>query len=213
MAELLLDEQSAPSAPSSGTSLLFPHNYATLKQWALINSDGRVFMLPGIKNWNTADVVANAADTYLTGSALAVPAHGLQVGTTFKWRMFFSKTAAGTVAPIWRVRIGTLGTTGDAAILTFTGVAQTAAVDNAFVEITAILRSTGAAGVLAGGLSLQKAAVTAVGITNTVGGLVLQNTSAGFNTTTAGLIVGVTVNPGTAGVWTHQLVKAEMLNI
>lgn len=210
MADILFDQQGAPATPAAGKSILFP---MLTGLWASKDPTGRVLTLPGTRNANTADVVANAAETYLTGSRLDVPAHLLQVGTVFKWRLFFSKTAAGVATPIWRIRVGTLGTTGDAQICIFTGPAQTAAVDNAFLEVTGILRNVGAAAVIAAGLALQKAAVTAVGLTNTVGGLVLQNTGAAFDSTTPSLIVGLTVNPGTAGVFTHQLVKAEMWGV
>lgn len=211
MAQHLFDEQGAPSTPSSGKSYLFPHSSS--KQWASKDSAGKVLTIPGIKNCNLSNSVASGADTYLVGSALAVPSHGLQAGTIFKWRLGLTKTAAGVAAPTWIVRVGTLGTTGDAARLTFTGTAQTAAVDSAFVELTAIVRDIGASGIVVGLLVLQKAAVTAVGFTNTVGGLVLPITSAGFDTAAANLIVGVSVNPGASGVWTHQIVKAEALNL
>jgi hypothetical protein len=207
LAEHLADNQGAPATPASGTSFLYPSTGS--RQWSSKDDTGLVLSLPGISSVATADILASAADTYLAG--LAVPPHGLQAKTFFKWRFYFSKTAAGVVAPIWRVRVGTAGTTADTARLTFTGVAQTAAVDNAFVEINAVLRAVGgASGVLAGGLALQKAAVTAVGLTNTVGGLVLQNTSGTFDTTVANLIVGVSVDPGASGVFTHQVVFAQM---
>lgn len=209
MADFLYDEQGAPATPGAGKVALFPHS--SNKQWASRDSTGKVLTMPGIKNTNTADVVASAADTYLTGSALAVPSHGLQAQTIFKWRMFMTKTAAGIAAPIWGVRVGILGTVVDTARLTFTGPAQTAVIDTGFVEITAILRSVGASGVLAGGLCLTHN-LAATGFAN-IGSPTLQATSAGFDTTTANLIVGVSVNPGASGVWTHQLVKGEALNL
>lgn len=210
MSDLLLDEQGTPSTPASGQGIPYIDNGTS--RLSFRDDSGRVHSFSGaIRNWNTADVVANAADTYLSGSALAVPQHLLQVGTTFKWRLFMTKTAAGVAAPTWIVRVGTLGTTGDAARLTFTGPAQTGVIDTGFVEITAILRNLGAAGVLAGGLVLNHN-LAATGFAN-IGSPTLQVTSAGFDTTTPGLIVGVSVNPGAAGVWTHQVVKSEMLNI
>jgi len=212
MSEFLLDEQSPPVSPSAGTSFLFPHNYATLKQWAVKNSDGTVFMIPGLNNGNTADAVASAADTYLTGSSIVIPGHLMQVKTRFRWRFAMTKSAAGTAAPIWRVRIGINGTTADAAILTFTQVAlQTAVVDTGIVQIDAILRNIGVAGVLAGSLQMQHV-LAATGF-STLTTNILQVTSAGFDTTVANLIAGVSVNPGASGVWTHQLVTAEALNL
>jgi hypothetical protein len=209
MADLLFAEQGAPTTPGAGDIALFPHSSS--KQWASKDSTGKILTFPGIKNWNNADVVANAADTYLAGSALAVPSHGLQAGTLFKWRLYMTKTGAGVAAPVWVIRVGTLGTVGDTIRCTFTGPAQTGVIDTGFVEIAAILRNTGAAGILAGGLILNHN-LAATGFAN-IGSPTLQNTSAGFDTTVANLIIGISVNPGAAGVWTHQIVKAEMLNI
>lgn len=211
MADILLDNQAVPGTPASGKVIIFAESGG--KRVTYKDDAGRTYSVGGtIRNWNTVDVVANAADTYLTGSGLTVPTGlVLQVGTTFKWRVFMTKTGAGTATPIWIVRVGTTGTTGDTARLTFTGPAQTAVSDAGFVELTAILRNVGAAGVLAGGLILNhNLAVT--GFAN-IGSPTLQVTSSGFDTTVANLIVGVSVNPGASGVWTHAVIKAEMLNV
>jgi hypothetical protein len=210
MGDLELAEQGVPTAPGAGFGVPFIHS--DTKRWSTRDSTGRVLTAPALTAHNTADEVASAADTYLAGSKIAIPSHKLQVGAVYRVRMFLSKTAAGIVAPVWVVRLGTLGTTGDAIRLTFTGVAQTAAIDNGYVEINAIVRSIGASGVIAGGLCLQKTAVTAVGLTNTVGGLTLQNTSVAFDTTTP-TFIGVSVNPGASGVWTHQVVFSDLLGM
>jgi len=211
MADILLDNQTVPTAPAAGKAILFVETGG--KRFSVKNDAGAIATLGGaIRNWNTADVVANAADTYITGSNLVVPTgETLQVGTVFRWKMWMTKTAAGVATPTWIVRIGTLGTIADAAILTFTGPVQTAAIDAGFVEIMAVLRNVGAAGILAGGLALtHNLGTTGFANSNTP---TLQVTSSGFVTTTAGLIVGLSVNPGAAGVWTHQVVSAEMLNM
>lgn len=209
MADIALDTQGTPATPSSGVLILYADSGS--KQVTTRNDTGAAISVPGIKNWNTSDVVASASDTYLTGSSLKIPQHLMQVGTTFRWCFFMTKTAAGTVAPIWRVRVGTAGTTADTARLTFTGPAQTAAADTGVVEIIAVLRNTGALGVLAGGLVLKHNLAT-TGFAN-VGSPTLQVTSSGFDTTVPNLFVGVSVEPGTSGVWTHQVVTAEALNV
>lgn len=210
MADLLLDAQGTPATPAAGKIDLYPDSSS--KQLTFRNEFGLSFSMGGeIRNQNTADIVANAADTYLTGSVLAVPQHLLQAGTVLRWRFYMTKTAAGVATPIWSVRVGTTGTIVDIARLIFTGPAQTAVIDTGYVEIFAILRNTGAAGVLAGGLALQhNLAATGFAVSATP---ILQVTSAGFDTTPASTKIGVSVNPGTAGVWTHQVVTAEMLNI
>jgi len=212
MSDIVLDTQAIPSTPAAGKGILFLESGG--KRATLRDDSGKTYtMLGGVLNQNTADVVANAADTYLTGSGLTVPTGlTLQVGTVMKWRFVMTKTGAGVASPVWTVRIGTAGTTADAAILTFTQVAaQTAAVDTGIVDIVAVLRNVGAAGILAGGLSMLHV-LAATGF-STLTENVMQATSAGFVTTTAGLIAGVSVNPGAAGVWTHQVIQSEMLNI
>jgi hypothetical protein len=123
-----------------------------------------------------------------------------------------TKSAAGTAAPVWVVRVGTAGTTADTARLTFTQIAlQTAVVDTGMVDIIAVLRNVGAAGVLAGGLKMAHV-LAATGF-STLDHNVLSVVSAGFDTTVANLIIGVSVNPGASGVWTHTVVTSEMLNV
>jgi hypothetical protein len=212
MSRILLDVEAPPATPAAGRGVFFAETGG--KRATYKDDSGRTHTLSGrILNYNTADVVANAADTYLTGSNLVVPTGMvLQVGTMFRWTLYMTKTAAGVAAPIWAVHVGTAGTVADAARVTFTQVAlQTAVIDTGVVEITAILRNVGAAGVLAGGLAMTHV-LAATGF-STLTDNVMQVTSAGFDTTIAGTIIGVSVNPGAAGVWTHQVVKSEMLNI
>jgi hypothetical protein len=211
MADIILDTQVPPSTPGANTGVVFVDSVS--KQGVIKNDTGRAFSLPGeIRNWNTADVTANAVDTYITGSNLSIPAHLMQVGTTFRWKFVLTKTAAGVAAPIWVVRVGTAGSAADTARLTFTQVAaQTAAVDAGVYEIDAVLRNVGAAGVLAGGLRMNHVLAT-TGL-STLGANVQQVTSAGFDTTVASTIVGVSVNPGALGVFTIQVVSAQALNL
>lgn len=212
MADILLDNQTIPGTPASGKVVLFAE--AGAKRLTARDDSGKYTTLSGsITNQNTADVVANAADTYLTGSNITIPTGMLmQVGLTIRWRFVMTKTAFGTAAPIWIVRVGTNGSTADTARLTFTQVAlQTAVVDAGFVDIIAVLRNVGAAGVMAGGLWLNHV-LAATGF-STLTTNVLQVTSAGFDTTVANSTIGVSVNPGAAGVWTHTVVTAEALNI
>jgi hypothetical protein len=72
-------------------------------------------------------------------------------------------------------------------------------------------RNVGAAAVLAGALTMLHNLPT-TGL-STIQAPVLQVTSAGFDSTVASLIVGVSCNPGAAGVWTHQVVTAECSNM
>jgi hypothetical protein len=211
MADILLDNQAVPSTPASGKILIYGESAG--KRLATKNDAGTTAILGGVQNQNTSDVTANAADTYLTGSNLLVPTgFALQVGTKMRWRIGMTKTGAGTAAPVWTIRVGTAASTADTARCTLTSPSlQTGVADVGYVDIIAVLRNIGASGVLAAILSMTHG-LAATGFAS-VSSVVVQATSAGFDTTVAGLNIGVSANPGASGVWTHQVVEAEMLNL
>jgi hypothetical protein len=153
---------------------------------------------------------AAATLTYITGSDIAVPPAGLRVGTQFRWIFEVSKTAAGTAARSFFLKIGTLGTTADATILTFTSTsAPTAAVDEGRIEIIVTIRAIGAAaGTAKGSLELKHNGNT-VGLASVPVHIISPAVSATFNSTTAGLKVGIAVTTGAAEVLTFQQVFAE----
>lgn len=153
-----------------------------------------------------------AADTYLTGSNISIPSGRLQAKTIYRCMFDVSKTGAGTAAPIITVRIGTLGTTGDAAITALTFAAQTGAIDTGVFEIYATYRTVGAgtsAVVQSAGSLIHILAAT--GLAN-VASSTTRTTSSGFNSTT-GTVIGLSVNGGTSASWTVQLVQAELRNL
>jgi hypothetical protein len=134
----------------------------------------------------------------------------MQAGATFRWRVVLTKTA-GTGALVWIIRVGTAGTTSDTARVTFTQAsAPTSVTDAAFVNVEAVLRNAGAAGVLAAGLRLSH--VLAITGFSQLGTNVQQVSSAGFDTTVAGTIVGLTFNHQTAGAGSIEVVTAELVN-
>jgi hypothetical protein len=164
---------------------------------------------PTVRKSNTADVVANAADTYLADSVLQLP-----VGTTpsaglvMHWRLAMSKTAAGVAAPTWIVRAGVNGSTADAALVTLTGAAQTANAATGYADVVAHLRVAGASGVLVASINLVNGGNT-LGF-STRPSFTVDGVSGAFDTTVANLKFGLSVNPGASGVWTHQLIQSEM---
>lgn len=165
-----------------------------------------------ITNANTSDVTANAADTYLTGSALTI-GPSQKAGTILRWRAVATKTAAGTAAATVIVRFGTNGSTSDTARNTFTLSAATAATDTGHFELTCIVRTINAStGVVACGLGVTHANST-TGLVSANETNVFQVVSGNFDNTSASLIAGVSVNPGASGVWTFQVVTAEATNL
>lgn len=154
-----------------------------------------------------------AIDTYLTGSSIAIPANSLKVGTRYHLIFNVSKTAAGTATPIITVRFGTLGTIVDTARLTFTFLAGTAAADIGTFEIFVTFRTVGSgtSAVIQGTGRVQHSLST-TGLQN-LPSKVLTVTSAGFDSTVASSIIGVSVNGGTLASWTVQQVQAELQNL
>lgn len=151
-----------------------------------------------------------ATDTYLTGSFVLFPT-APKVGTRYKLKFDVSKTAAGTATPIITVRVGTAGTTSDAARHTLTFNAGTAAADVGCFEVEVVFRAVGASAVSQARASVIHSLST-TGLINTPG-QVLQNTSASYDSTVSGLGIGVSVNGGASAAWTVQLVDAQVENV
>lgn len=180
--------------------------------WQPLDSSGRL-KIPGLAlpygNANTADVVASAADTYLTGSALQIGGR-VQAATFAKYRLRCTKTAAGVAAPVFSIRTGTAGSTADTARTTLTGAAQTAVTDTGDIEIDVWLTAVGASAVIRAEANMIHTSANAAGLGTFQS---VFNTSASFDITPAGTILGISINPGSAGVWTFQKVIGDMGNL
>lgn len=155
-----------------------------------------------------ADLTANAADTYLRGLLLA---GRMKAGTFVVLRGRMSKTAAGVAAPIWTVRVGTNGTTADTARVTLNGVAQTAVIDDGEFIIVVTVRTFSATAVLHAYLRFTHT-LTTTGLQN-VSMKTVSAVSSAFDLTPANTRIGVSVNPGAAGVWTFQNCTVEAHNL
>jgi hypothetical protein len=163
--------------------------------------------------FSTATVAtAYAADTYIAGTGIAVPAGGWVAGTRYQAVFDMVKTAAGTATPIVVVRVGTLGTVADTAVLTFTFAAGTAAVDTGTFCVTVVFRTVGAgtAAVVAGTCEIRHAlAATGLTATGAAGNAQLAVVSSGFNSAT-GTRIGVSFNGGTSFSGTNTVAFAEL---
>ena len=157
---------------------------------------------------NASNQALSSGDTYLTGSAITVGSR-LQVGTTLKWRVIATKTAAGVAAPVFNMRFGTAGTTADTSRVTLTGVAQTAAADTGVWEITAVVEAVGASGKVFGfGWLTHALATTGFGTSDGA----MQSESAAFDMTNASLKAGLSLDVGASGAWTVKLITTELIN-
>lgn len=214
MSEIVLDVQGQPAAPAAGQVIIYPDDI-TLQLQAKINN-GAVETLGDLDNVSVANVAAAfAADTYLAGSAILLPRSQPRIGTTYRCRFDMVKTAAGVAAFAINVRFGVNQTTADAARLTFTFGAGTAAIDTGIFEVFVHFRSIGAAGVIAGmARCTHHLAATGLISTGASGtGIITNQVSAGFDTTVASSFIGISVNGGAAFSGTNSIVQARLYKI
>jgi hypothetical protein len=155
----------------------------------------------------------SSSDVYLTNSNVTVAAGDFKAKG--QYRCVFDMTkSAGTGAIVISVRVGTLGTTGDPAILTFTFGAGTAIADTGTFEIIATWRTVGSgtSAVMQGVCRAQKNAATTTGLWNNTGTdlVIVAATSSGFASNTA-TNVGISFNGSTAFAGTSTLCQATLI--
>ncbi len=161
----------------------------------------------------TTPAAGFASDAYVVGSSVAIPATGIQAGTRYHMILEASKTAAGVATPILNIRFGTNGSTADTARCTLTFTAQTAATDTGTFEVWVTFRTVGSgtsAVMQCVAQRLHGASVTGFG---TLVSETQKATSAGFDSTVASSIVGVSANGGASAAWTISLVQSELTNL
>lgn len=210
MALVTLTTNATPDTPTAGAATVYVDS--TTKLLSVKNDAGVVSTEP-LWKFNqsvTAQGPGFAADTYLIGSNISIPSGYPRVGTAYHATFDVSKTAAGTATPIIILHIGTLGTVADAAICTFTFGAGSAAADVGTFEVWGVFRTVGSgtSAVLQGRAEVRHTATATTGIITTEG-QTIQVTSAGFDSTLANSIVGLSVNGGASAAWTVQLVTAD----
>jgi len=210
MAVLRLLTNAAPGTPSTGYASVYVDS--TTKLLTAVNDAGVTQTNPlWLFNQSvTAQGAGFSSDTYLVGSNISIPSGYPRVGTLYHATFDVSKTGAGTATPIVTLRIGTLGTVADASICAFTFSAGTANADVGTVEVWGLCRTVGSGTAAA----VQGRAEARHGLSATTGLISLvsetkQVTSAGFDSTVANSIIGLSVNGGGSAAWTVQLVTAE----
>jgi len=161
---------------------------------------------------NTTVSAGYATDTYLAGSAIAVPA-GIVAGATYGCTFDMVKTGAGTAAFTVTLRYGTAGTVADAAIITWAFSAGTANADTGTFRVEAHFRSVGSgtSAVVVGLIECShQLAVTGLVSTGASGYGSITTVSSGFNSTPAGSIIGLSVNGGASFSGTNTTVEAQL---
>lgn len=178
-------------------------------QQAALNTKARIVYNASVSNQGPGF----ASDTYLTGSSIAIPSGSLQAKSIYRCRFALTKTAAGTATPIINVRFGTNGSTADTSRGTLTFSAQTAAADEGVFEVVVVFRTVGSgtsAVIQSSGQLRHRLSITGFG---TGVSEPEAATSAGFDSTVANSIIGLSVNGGTSAAWTVTQVTTELLNL
>jgi hypothetical protein len=186
-----------------------PCNDAGTTKKIVLGTDLKPWIGVMLGNRSVADqVITGATTVYIIGSNIAVPVGKLRAGTGFKWNIWMSKSAASTTAgATLLLKIGTLGTTGDATIATLTTGTPTAAADVGHVELMATIRTIGAAATSSFAGSLRHN-LAATGFSN-IAGECYSTVGTAFDSTVANLICGLTFTIPAAAVWTVTQVIAE----
>ncbi len=181
---------------------------ATTPTWALIDKGGQF-------NASVVTVSAGyAADTYLAGSSITVDAGVWKAKAIYQCIFDMVKTAAGTAAFTLNVRMGTLGTTGDASVLSLAFAVGTAVADTGLFSVFLIFRTVGSgtSAVIQGMVSCEHhLAATGLITTGASGSGTIIGTSAGFNSTTQ-TVLGLSVNGGASFSGTNTMVLSALSN-
>jgi hypothetical protein len=203
MADILIDNQTAPSTPAAGKTVIWVDS--TTKKIVETDDGGVRRGAPLSRNFAAAAQGALATtEVYLTGSNILIPSYGMEVGQTYIWYISAVKTAASTAAPIWTWRIGAAGAVGDTSRLALTSTqAQTAVASDGCLVAMLQVRTVSASGVIVGG-----GPQGAPGF----GGGGSGASSTFDNTALAGQYVGLTVTTGASAAWTVNALSCLMFN-
>lgn len=210
MADVKISALPAAAAMTDGRELPVNNSGVSEKVSGTLVKDWQGGMLRNVATAN--QVTSGGATAYLTNSNISVPAAKLRIGTVFRWWTVFSKGATGSTAYSYLLKIGTLGTTGDATILTLTSGA-TAAADTGEAEIIVTIRGPLSASCIAQGSSTIRHLLSTTGYSTVNEIDIAQATSGTWDATTANLIVGLAYTSGTGEVTTFTQLFAEAFNL
>lgn len=207
-------------AASNDVTILFNANGTTYEVYKTTLSPGDTLVhyeeagfivIPAIanrKNILLADQSLTAAtDTVVNNSSIS--AVNMKVGCILRWTLDMDKTAAGTAAQTFAVAFGTAGTTADTIRVgtasAFTSGTSTAVADVAHVEVLVTIRTVSATGTCHGEfMLLHNLSATGFALIPTV---LIQQTPASFDMTTAGLLATLRTTAGASAVTTvHQCI-------
>jgi hypothetical protein len=159
----------------------------------------------------SAVVISGTTEAAVTGSGIVVPLYNIRPGSQYRLSFDVNKGANGAAAPSFKLRYGTAGTLSDPVLITWTLGNQTAVADQGRVDIMANFRAVGANALITAALRLTHEKST-TGL-STVGSQQGAINSAAFNSNVHNAILWLSVIPGTAAVWTLNVVQAELTNL
>jgi hypothetical protein len=174
--------------------------------WYVLPAAKPVFGGIGTPATAAQSLTASSANV-VTGTLVQLPTTNLKVGSRFRFMFGLDKTAAGTATWKAELKWGTAGTTGDAAVATWTSGTNTAAIDEATLVIEAVVATLGASG------TWQCIAFYVNTLTNATGlGKIsfIPTPTASFNSDAANPYIHVDITPGASAVMT-SVASAERL--
>jgi hypothetical protein len=165
-----------------------------------------------VNSSTTSQATFSTSDIYVAGSNITVTAGDFKAGGQYKC-VFDMTKSAGTGAIVITLRVGTLGTTGDAAIQTFTFGAGTAVADTGIFEVIATWRTVGSGtSAVMQGICRGTHNLATTGLFNNAGGFIVigsPSPSSGFASNTA-TTIGLSFNGSTAFAGTATMVQSQL---
>jgi hypothetical protein len=202
MADILIDNQAAPTTPASGKSVLYVDS--TTKKLVARDDGGTDRGGTISKNSSVGQQTGFAADAYITGSNILIPSSGFQVGQLYKWEVCIEKTAAGVATVAVNIRIGSAAALADTSrAAPTTTVIQTATASATIMFVSALVRTVSASGVI----------VASLGFTAAPFGDGDRLVSATFDDTAlAGQFIGLSLNGGASAAYTIDSVVGYLIS-
>jgi hypothetical protein len=202
MADILLDNQSAPSTPAASKSVIWVDS--TSKRQAQTDDGGVHRGILGKVNTTTTQALGSATDTYITNSSIPIPGSGIQAGQLYRWTIAYLQTATATTWVV-KIRVGSAKTTSDTDISnTLATAASNAAASGGFITVYYLVHTVGASGTGVVGYNLQ------VGV-STIQSSDSKTSTTYDNTARGGQFIGISLTPSST-VTTINGVHGELIS-
>jgi len=203
VADILIDNQAAPSTPAASKSVLWVDN--TSKRAAQTDDGGTHRGILGKVNTTTTQALGSASDTYITNSAIPIPSFGIQAGMLFRWYIGYLQTATANTFVI-KIRVGSAKTTADTDISNTlaTTVTNAATAQGGSFEVYYLVHTIGASGTGAVGYNYQSG-VTTIQSADSKTSTTYDNTARG------GQFVGISITPSATSS-TINCVHGELIS-